>query len=168
MISLFCSFCLSLPDPCGTTSPFLFNFDYENACPVRGSQPSCGNTMTFPVILGESVEDGTFVPRKGVYCRAHVGKWALVMTSFLYARGMQMAESRRDCASLWMKERHTILLTTTWTIMIDSNSLFVGVYNKVHQCGSWAYTRSTNADMAPMSQHKHVSRGWTPVVEHHI
>ena len=43
-----------------------------------------------------------FCTKKGVFGRAppswaRVGKWALVMTSCLYARWMQMAESRRGC-----------------------------------------------------------------------
>ena len=38
-----------------------------------------------------------FIPRKGVCGRARVGKWVLVMTLCLYARWMQMAESRRGC-----------------------------------------------------------------------
>jgi len=35
-----------------------------------------GILMIFPVILLESVENGTCVPKKEICCRAHVGKWA--------------------------------------------------------------------------------------------
>ena len=45
----------------------------------------------------ESGGNRTFVPLKGFWFRAQVGKCALVMTTCLYARCMLMAESRRGC-----------------------------------------------------------------------
>ena len=41
--------------------------------------------------------NGIFVQRKGCCGKARGGKWALVMTSCLYARWIQMTESRRGC-----------------------------------------------------------------------
>jgi len=58
----------------------------------RGRKPA-GTLYTYVCNSWESVKNGTFVPIKWVCCRAHVRKWALVMTSCL----MQMAESRCVC-----------------------------------------------------------------------
>ena len=64
---------------------------------LRESQPLYRNSDDFLGNPWESVGNGIFVQRKGVCGRVRVGKWALVMTSCLYARWMQMAKSRRGC-----------------------------------------------------------------------
>ena len=46
--------------------------------------------MTFPIILGESVKNGTFLPRKGICCRMHVVKWAAWQQQLRNSRCMQI------------------------------------------------------------------------------
>ena len=59
-------------------------------------QKMFGEYDDHPVILGASVENGIFVPSKGVCCRAHVGKWALVMTSL-----REVNADGREQTQLW-------------------------------------------------------------------
>jgi len=48
---------------------------------------------------------------------------------------LSLSRLHREAAFYEWESVHTILLTTTSTIMIESDSLYVGAYNKVHQCG---------------------------------
>jgi len=79
---------------CGTTHANAWRSSSTCRCcapSFPGTKRICGNpslfagiAMIFSVNSWESVGNRIFVPRKGVWGRARVGKWALVMTSCVW------------------------------------------------------------------------------------
>jgi len=63
------------------------------------------------------------------------------------------------------KSVHTILLTTIWTIMIESNTLFWRPYDKVHQRLMSLHKITQCRYVTNEQTQTHFTRGWTPVVE---
>jgi len=88
--------CRAVPHPCSQRNCKVMLTKYCSAlCPslvlkgVRGIPAFLREYDEIPCNSWESVESGFCVPRKGVCCRAHVGKWAAREQQLRNARCMQ-------------------------------------------------------------------------------